>query len=151
MLYVNELKKASLIFVVILLVVTIVSAVLAFVPTRQRHIEVPKGFYYGEATSQVPTQTAATLTRKWYGFPASVAETEVIQYQSGSYESATYTIQKFSWFFALVNMVFWFGLTVAVLAPVTIFSRSQSRSATTDKQTIEETKSPKKSDAHTGD
>ena len=123
----KELKRATIIFLSFLVLVTLVSVVLAFVPVRQRQVDVPKGFYYGEATNQVSTQDAAKFTRKWYGFPATVAEKEVVSYARGNYESATYDIQRFSAFYAVVNVVFWLGLVAALLAPVTIFYRPQKK------------------------
>ena len=121
----KELKRATIIFLSFLVLVTLVSVVLAFVPVRQRQVDVPKGFYYGEATNQVSTQDAAKFTRKWYGFPATVAEKEVVSYARGNY--ATYDIQRFSVFHAVVNVVFWLGLVAALLAPVTIFYRPQKK------------------------
>jgi hypothetical protein len=123
----KELKRATIIFLSFLVLVTLVSVVLAFVPVRQRQVDVPKGFYYGETTNQVSTQDAAKFTRKWYGFPATVAEKEVVSYARGNYESATYDIQRFSVFHAVVNVVFWLGLVAALLAPVTIFYRPQKK------------------------
>lgn len=123
----KELKRATLIFLSLLALVAVVSVVLAFVPVRQRTVSVPKGFYYGEATNQAATQLEAMFTRKWYGFPATVAEKEVVSYAGGNYESATYNIQKFSWFYAGVNVVFWLGLAAAMLAPVTIFWRPKKK------------------------
>ncbi len=119
----KELKRATVIFLSFMLLIAVTSIVLAFVPVRQRVVDVPKGFYYGEATNQTATQEEATFTRKWYGFPATVAEKEVVNYAAGNYESATYEIQRFSWFYAGVNVVFWMGLVAALLAPITIFYR----------------------------
>ena len=99
----KELKRATIIFLSFLVLVTLVSVVLAFVPVRQRQVDVPKGFYYGEATNQVSTHAR------------------------GNYESATYDIQRFSAFYAVVNVVFWLGLVAALLAPVTIFYRPQKK------------------------
>ena len=123
----KEFKRATIIFLSFLALVAITSVVLAFVPVRQRQVDVPKGFYYGETTNQVSTQDAAKFTRKWYGFPATVAEKEVVSYARGNYESATYDIQRFSAFYAVVNVVFWLGLVAALLAPVTIFYRPQKK------------------------
>ena len=128
----------------------IASVVLAFVPVRQRTVDVPKGFYYGEATNQAATQDQASFTRKWYGFPATVAEKEVVSYSSGNYEGATYEIQKFSWFYALVNVIFWIGLVAALLAPITIFYRPKKKVAEPNqvKTTEEKQASQVKSDAN---
>jgi hypothetical protein len=123
----KELKRATVIFLSFLFLIAVASVVLAFVPVRQRKVDVPKGFYYGEATNQAATQAEATFTRKWYGFPATVAEKEVVSYTEGNYESATYDIQKFSWFYAGVNAVFWMGLVAALLAPLTIFYRPKKK------------------------
>lgn len=152
----KELKRATTIFLTFLLVIAVVSVVLAFVPVRKRVIDVPKGFYYGEATNQAFTQAEATFTRKWYGFPATVAEREVVNYAAGNYESATYEIQRFSWFYALVNVVFWLGLTAALLAPVTIFWRPKKKVATPSipdavKSSEGKTSSQVKPDANTRD
>jgi hypothetical protein len=153
----KQLKRATVLFLVFLAVIAVVSVVLAFVPVRQRAFDVPKGFYYGEVTNQVSTPATATFTRKWYGFPATVAEKELVTYANGNYESATYDIQRFSWFYAGVNVVFWMGLVAALLAPVTIFYRPKKRSAETPrdtnatKSTESNVPSQAKSDhAHTG-
>ena len=50
-----------------------------------------------------------------------------MSYERGNYESATYDIQRFSVFYAVVNVVFWLGLVAALLAPVTIFYRPQKK------------------------
>lgn len=136
----KELKRATKLFFVFMLLVAVASVVLAFVPVRQRVIDVPKGFYYGEVTNQAATQAEATFTRKWYGFPATVAEKEVVNYADGNYESATYEIQKFSWFYTVVNVIFWMGLMAALLAPVTIFWRPKKKLATDSEVKSTETK-----------
>ncbi|QQS18793.1 hypothetical protein IPL68_01850 [Candidatus Saccharibacteria bacterium] len=146
----KELKRATIIFLTFLLLVAVVSVVLAFVPVRQRQVDVPKGFYYGESVNQVATQDAAKFTRKWYGFPATVAEKEVVSYVRGNYESATYDIQRFSVFYAVVNVVFWLGLVAALLAPVTIFYRPQKQ-AVKVKTTEKKTESQVKVNENTGD
>ena len=145
----KEFKRATIIFLSFLALVAITSVVLAFVPVRQRQVDVPKGFYYGEATNQVSTQDAAKFTRKWYGFPATVAEKEVVSYARGNYESATYDIQRFSIFYAVVNVVFWLGLVAALLAPVTIFYRPQKKPVEV-KVTEKKTESQVKVNENTG-
>ncbi len=146
----KEFKRATIIFLSFLALVAITSVVLAFVPVRQRQVDVPKGFYYGETTNQVSTQDAAKFTRKWYGFPATVAEKEVVSYERGNYESATYDIQRFSIFYAVVNVVFWLGLVAALLAPVTIFYRPQKKPFEV-KVTENKTESQVKANENTGD
>lgn len=146
----KEFKRATIIFLSFLALVAITSVVLAFVPVRQRQVDVPKGFYYGETTNQVSTQDAAKFTRKWYGFPATVAEKEVVSYARGNYESATYDIQRFSIFYAVVNVVFWLGLVAALLAPVTIFYRPQKKPFEV-KVTENKTESQVKANENTGD
>ncbi|QQS69242.1 hypothetical protein IPP75_04980 [Candidatus Saccharibacteria bacterium] len=146
----KEFKRATIIFLSFLALVAITSVVLAFVPVRQRQVDVPKGFYYGETTNQVSTQDAAKFTRKWYGFPATVAEKEVVSYARGNYESATYDIQRFSIFYAVVNVVFWLGLVAALLAPVTIFYRPQKKPVEV-KVTENKTESQVKANENTGD
>lgn len=146
----KEFKRATIIFLSFLALVAITSVVLAFVPVRQRQVDVPKGFYYGETTNQVSTQDAAKFTRKWYGFPATVAEKEVVSYARGNYESATYDIQRFSVFYAVVNVVFWLGLVAALLAPVTIFYRPQKKPVEV-KVTENKTESQVKANENTGD
>lgn len=124
----KELRRATKIFIGFMFLVAAVSVMLAFVPVRQRAVDIPKGFYYGGANNQTATYENATFVRKWYGFPATVAEKELVEYQSGDYESATYDIQKFSWFYTAVNIIFWTGLVAALLAPVTIFYRPKKKS-----------------------
>lgn len=149
----KELKRATEIFLTFILLAAVASVLLAFIPVRQRAVEVPKGFYYGDVTNQAATQADATFTRKWYGFPATVAEKEVVNYTEGSYESATYDIQKFSWFYAGANVVFWMGLMAALLAPITIFWRPKKKPETKNevKPTEEKTQSQVKSHENSRD
>lgn len=111
-----------------LLVVLIIATVASIVPYKSRSATVPTGFHYGEPANQSVTTKNAELTRQWRGFPVPISEKEAVLYPGeGFYEATTYDIVKLNYWYIVINIIFWTGLIVALLSPITIFYRPKKK------------------------
>jgi len=111
----------SLIFIFVL------ASVLSLVLTRRNEIKVDKGFTYGPATAQVSSATPGTFTTVYYGFPSTYKEIQTFRPDGDVFSASSVTVQPWDWFYVLSNIVFWAGLFVAIMAPITIFWRPKKK------------------------
>lgn len=125
------------------LLMFVVAAALSYFPSRSRSVDIKSGFKYGEPSNQTEAKADGEFVRTWRGFPATIHETETVKYPGGSYyESTVYEIQKFSLTRLITNLIYWVGLMIALLAPITIFyrpkpqPRSNEESQTTETQGV---------------
>lgn len=109
--------------VVILVLLIVIAAVLSLTIVRRDTYEVGKGFYYGAPQSQNTTTIGGTYTVNRYGFPSTYREQQTFTPDGDIFNESTYENHGFDGLYVLTNILFWMGLFVALLSPLTIFYR----------------------------
>jgi hypothetical protein len=109
-----------------LLCIALLAVVFSVVPSHSYKVDVAKGFAYGDPKAQTHVTSAGTFQDRKYGFPATYREIQSFHPADGAYAAASFEPQPMSLFYVGVNIVFWVGLMVALLAPVTIFWRKKA-------------------------
>ncbi len=94
------------------------------IQTSQKY-DVREGFAYGPPTNQQYTAEKGTFSIKRYGFPATYKEVQHVVLETGT--DTNYESKPFTFWLAVVNVVFWMSLLVAILSPVSIFFRPKKR------------------------
>jgi|JI6StandDraft_1071083.scaffolds.fasta_scaffold04046_13 hypothetical protein len=141
----------SLVFIFIL------ASVLSLALTRRHEVKVERGFTYGPATAQVASTTPGSFVTVYYGFPSTYKEVQSFRPDGDVFSESSVTVQEWDWLYVISNIVFWTGLFVAILSPVTIFWRPKKKqpAATTSvnevKGTDDKTTSQVKPDENTRD
>lgn len=144
------MKRTKRIVMWFLLMFTLAGA-LSYFPTRSRSVDIKSGFKYGEPSNQIEANGDGKFVRTWRGFPATIHETETVKYPGGNYyESTVYEIQQFSLARLVMNLIYWVGLMVALLAPVTIFYRPKPRPRSVDEDQTGKAQGPQNSGVATG-
>jgi hypothetical protein len=140
-----------------LLFIFVLATVLSLVITRRNEVDVQRGFTYGPATAQVASTTPGKFTTVYYGFPSPYKEIQSFRPSGDVFSESSVTVQQWDWFYVISNIVFWTGLFVAVMAPITIFWRPKKKQSENSilknevKSTEEKTESRVKSDENSRD
>jgi len=119
----KTVKRLILSLVAILLLAGIFSVGVV----RTKEFSVKKGFYFGLPDGQEAVNADGTYTIKYYGFPSAFREQHIYQSDGDVLGSSTYDMQKFDLLYVVSNFVFWAGLMVALLSPLTIFFRKKNK------------------------
>lgn len=90
-----------------------------------QHYDVQEGFAYGSPSNQQFTAEKGSFHVKRFGFPATYKETQSVHLDSGA--TGSYESKPFSFWLAVVNVVFWMSLLVAILSPISIFFRPKKK------------------------
>lgn len=142
----KRFKKLAVILVTLMIVAAFLSV---FMKSRQTGMSVPKGFAFGAPSNQTRMNVDGQYSVTWYGSPAPYKVVETFRPTGDVFNTLSYTEMPTSRFAIVTNFIFWMGLFVGLLAPVTIFWRPAKKplqGTIADKKT--ETKV--KADADTG-
>ena len=139
-------KKLAAVLVALMLVAAFLSV---YMKSRQTGMSVPKGFAFGAPSNQTRMNVDGVYSVTWYGSPAPYKVVETFRPTGDVFNSLSYTEMPVNRFAIITNFIFWLGLFVALLAPITIFWRPAKKQlpvAVTDKKPETEVKA----DADTG-
>lgn len=109
--------------VVAILVIIVIATFLSVAITRRTVISVGKGFTYGPASAQVTSVTSGKFTTIYYGFPSMYKAEQTFRPAGDVFSESSVVIEPFDVSYVISNMIFWSGLMVSILAPVTILFR----------------------------
>lgn len=119
----RKLRNLLLLLILVLLIAGLLSVLIV----RTKEVDVQKGFMYGPTSAQVAATTDGSYVVKYYGFPSTYREQHIFQPNGDVFTESSYDFQDFDWFYVLSNVIFWAGLFMALLAPLTIFYRPKKR------------------------
>lgn len=114
-------------FIFLLLLFTIVSALLSVLIVRRTSDTVAKGFAFGAPNSQMTTAADGTYSVNYYGYPSTYRVQETFKPTGDIFNESTYEKLPFNLFYVLSNFIFWMGLFMALLSPLTIFYRPKKK------------------------
>lgn len=118
--------------IILLLLFMIVSGFLGTViKSREYAVNVPKGFAFGAPNNQSTMSVDGMYAVTSYGYPVTYKITETFRPTGDVFNALSYDAMPFNPAGVVANFIFWMGLFVALLAPVTIFWRPQKMSPAT--------------------
>ncbi|MCA9327027.1 hypothetical protein KDA14_00695 [Candidatus Saccharibacteria bacterium] len=146
------MKRFKKLVFVLLALMVVAGFLSVFMKSRQYGFAVPKGFAFGAPNNQARMDVEGEYSVTWYGSPAPYKVTETFRPTGDVFNTLSYDEMPLHRFAIVTNFIFWMGLFVAFLAPITIFWRPQNKpSESTPPEEKQKTNKTEKTSENTRD